>query len=249
MNGVIMKYIYILKTGETFSSIKNKNGDFDDWIVDFLGRTNKTIKVVSLKDNQKIPALTSAAGFIIAGSHSMVTNRSEEVILLEKYIRKIKNKNIPLLGICYGHQLIANALGGKSDYNKKGKEIGKRKIKIKNCLDKDNLLKGIAKQFYGFETHYQSVLKLPRNAITLASNFHDKHQAVRFSRSVWGVQFHPEFNKNIMKEYILNQTNDLNKLGFNSKILLKNIDNCNMSNKILNNFLKIIEAKSFVTKR
>ena len=244
-----MKYIYILKTGETFSSIKNKNGDFDDWIIDFLGRTNKTIKVVSLKDNQKIPALTSAAGFIITGSHSMVTNRSQEVILLEKYIRKIRNKDIPLLGICYGHQLIANALGGKSDYNKKGKEIGKSKIKLKNCLHKDNLLKGISKQFYGFETHDQSVLKLPRNAVSLASNFHDKHQVVRFSRVIWGVQFHPEFTKNIMKEYILNQADNLKKLGFNSEILLKNIDNCNTSNKILNNFLKIIESKSYITKR
>jgi len=244
-----MKYIYILKTGETFSSIKNKNGDFDDWIIDFLGRTNKTIKVVSLKDNQKIPALTSAAGFIITGSHSMVTNRSQEVILLEKYIRKIRNKDIPLLGICYGHQLIANALGGKSDYNKKGKEIGKSKIKLKNCLHKDNLLKGISKQFYGFETHDQSVLKLPRNAVSLASNFHDKHQVVRFSRFVWGVQFHPEFTKKIMKEYILNKIDNLKKLGFNSEILLKNIDNCNTSNKILNNFLNIIESKSYITKR
>lgn len=244
-----MKYIYILKIGETFTSTKNRFGDFDTWIIDFIGRTNKTVKVITIKNNVKLPSLKSAAGFIITGSHSMVTEKSENILLLEKYVRKIDVKKIPLLGICFGHQLIANALGGNSDYNKKGKEIGKVRIKLRNNVSNDLLLKNFPKQFDSFETHYQSVLKLPRKAIVLASNFKDKHQIVRFSKYIWGVQFHPEFHKNIMKEYILNQEKELKKLGFNSRFILNNISNCTVSNKILNNFLGVLEAKSFVSKK
>ena len=216
-----MKYIYILKTGKTFENTKNSLGDFDDW-VNNITKNNK-IKTINILDNEKLPNIYSAKGFIITGSHAMVTEELKWSLQLEKYIQKIASKNIPLLGICYGHQLIAKALRGVSNFNKKGKEIGTVKIKKTYFSKNDPLLKAFPIQFYAHETHYQSVLKLPSNAIVLAKNTHDKHQAVRFKKFVWGVQFHPEFNKNIMKEYITNQKNDLIKLNFNVIKLLDNV--------------------------
>ncbi|MGB3750458.1 MAG: glutamine amidotransferase [Arcobacteraceae bacterium] len=236
-----MKYIYIIKTGETFQSIEKKHGDFDQWIIDFLGRTNKNIKVISVLENEKLPSLKSALGFIITGSHAMVSQELPWSVKLEKYIQKISIKEVPLLGICYGHQLIAKALGGKSGFNRKGKEIGKVKINIAKRSRTDPLFQNFPKKFNAFETHYQSVLKLPSDAIILASNFKDKHQAVRYSKNIWGVQFHPEFNKTVMNKYIQNQEKNLIKLGFNIETLLNNIDNCHISHKILTNFLNIIE--------
>ncbi len=240
-----MKTVYILKTGETFPSTKNKFGDFDTWVIHFLGKSTKRIKVVPILENQKLPNLQSAAGFIITGSHAMVSEELRWSVELEKYIKKIASKNIPLLGICYGHQLIAKALGGTSDFNKKGKEIGR--VKIKSTLNalNDPLFDGFPRQFYGFETHYQSAVKLPPNAVILASNSKDQHQAVRFSQSIWGVQFHPEFDTNIMKEYIINQEDSLTTLGFNLNKLLDNVDRCDISHKILVNFMYIIENRNF----
>ena len=238
-----MKYIYIIKTGETFQSIETKYGDFDDWIINFLGRTNKNIKVISILQNDKLPSLKSALGFIITGSHAMVSEELPWSIKLEKYIKKISAKKVPLLGICYGHQLIAKALGGKSGFNTKGKEIGRVKVNIAKKSLLDPLFENFPKKFNAFETHYQSVLKLPSDAITLASNFKDKHQAVRYTQDIWGVQFHPEFDKNVMKKYIQNQEKNLLKLGFNIDTLINNVDNCHISHKILTNFLNIIESK------
>ncbi len=240
-----MKTVYILKTGETFPSTKNKFGDFDTWVIHFLGKSTKRIKVVHILENQKLPNLQSAAGFIITGSHAMVSEELNWSVKLEKYIKKIASKNIPLLGICYGHQLIAKALGGTSDFNKKGKEIGR--VKIKSTLNalNDPLFDGFPKQFYAFETHYQSAVKLPLKAVILASNHKDQHQAVRFSQSIWGVQFHPEFDTNIMKEYIINQEDSLTTLGFNLNKLLDNVDRCDISHKILVNFMYIIENRNF----
>jgi len=230
-----MKYLYILKVGETFSSTKEKFNDFEYWIIRFL--KNKNIKVINIEKNGKLPHIRSAKGFIITGSHSMVTQELFWSVKLEKYIQKVSKTTLPLLGICYGHQLIAKALGGRSDFNKKGKEIGVVKIK-KIALDL--LLKSIPKRFYAYETHYQSVVKLPRGAKVLAKNYKENHQAVRFTKNIWGVQFHPEFDEHIMKEYILNQKEDLEKLGFSIEKLLQNTKRCDISTRVLINFEKMI---------
>lgn len=236
-----MKYIYILKTGETFPSTKEKLGDFDNWVINFLGKSAKNIKVIEILKDQKLPNLNSAKGFIITGSHSMVSQELSWSVQLEKYIKKISQKDIPLLGICYGHQLIAKALGGKSDFNKKGKEIGTRKITLSQKSYQDPLLQNFPKQFNAFETHYQTAVKLPAGATILASNYKENHQAVRFRKNIWGVQFHPEFDKNIMKEYIINQKDDLEKLHFKADTLLQNVKRCDRSNTVLVNFLNIIK--------
>ncbi len=235
-----MKYIYILKVGETFPQTKQKYNDFDNWISRFLKKSQAKVKTINVLENKKLPTLNSARGFIITGSHAMVTEELGWSIRVEKYIQKISKTNIPLLGICYGHQLIAKALGGKSDYNKKGKEIGVVKIQTLPNYYKDPLLKDFPKKFYAYETHYQTVIKLPKKAKVLAKNQKESHQAVRFEKNIWGVQFHPEFDKKIMKEYILNQKNDLEKLGFSVNWLLNNLTKCDISSKILTNFEKII---------
>jgi len=244
-----MKYIYILKTGETFDTTKEKFGDFDAWVINFLGKTDKNIKIIHILKNQKLPSLQSAAAFIITGSHSMVSEELNWSVELERYIRKIASKKIPLLGICYGHQLIAKALGGKSDFNKKGKEIGRVKIKRTINSSNDPLFKGFPRQFYAFETHYQSAVKLPSKAVVLASNYKEQHQAVRFTKYIWGVQFHPEFNVNIMKEYIINQEDELIKSGISLKKLLEKVDKCDISNKILSNFMDIVQDRNIEARK
>ena len=236
-----MKYIYILKTGETFETTKNKFGDFDKWIINVI--KNKNVKIIDILNNEKLPNIYSAKGFIITGSHAMVTQELTWSLELESYIKKIASKNIPVLGICYGHQLIAKALGGISGYNKNGKEIGTTRKKKLHTSKNDPILKNIPLQFNAHETHYQSVLKLPHKAIILANNRHESHQAVRFKKYVWGVQFHPEFDTRIMKEYIINQEKDLIKLNFNIKHLLKNVKKATKSSTVLNNFIEFIVKK------
>jgi len=235
-----LKYIYILKTGKTFQAAQKRFGDFEQWIVDSLRRERNDIKTVDIENGEPLPSVRSAKGFIITGSHSMVTDELQWSVALEKYIKNVVSKDIPMLGICYGHQLIAKALGGRSDYNPKGKEIGTVMISTVNSGGSDPLLKDLPKKFCAYVTHSQSVLKLPPRAKVLGKNAHDPHQIVRFAARCWGVQIHPEFNESIIKEYILRQKEELVSMQFNVDRLLQEVRPCHASKKILDNFISVI---------
>jgi len=235
-----LKYIYILKTGETFPGTKAQFGDFDRWIVDTLRKKRRDVKTVDIGNGEAFPAISSAKAFIITGSHAMVTEELQWSLILEKKIREVVSKGIPLLGICYGHQLIAKALGGRSGYNRKGKEIGSVTIRTLAGAFGDPLLKDLPKKFCAYVTHAQSVLRLPPRAVVLAKNAHDAHQIVRYAKNCWGVQIHPEFEECIIREYILRQRDALLHEGYQPDKLLQHTQSCKAGKKILDNFVACI---------
>lgn len=236
-----MKKLFIFKVGETFKNTKTKFGDFDNWIKRFIDEEQIEIDVINILDGDKLPIYDSCLGVIITGSHSMVTQNLDWSVRTEKWIQEAKELNIPVLGICYGHQLIGKALGGKVDYNPRGKEIGCVEVFTNEEIQKDELFKDNPKSFICNVTHSQSVLELPAGSKSLGFNDHDKNQIVRFSNSIWGVQFHPEFDEIIMEEYIKEQKNELLKMNFNIESLLENVKETKYSNSILQSFSNLIK--------
>ncbi len=238
-----MKKLYIFKVGKTFENTKKNLGDFTDWIKNFTNSNKLSIEVIDILNNDKLPQLKDSFGVIITGSHSMVTDNLEWSVNIEQWIKKAINHPIYILGICYGHQLIGKALGANVNNNPKGKEIGTVTILSKDEINKDPLFKDTPLNFKAHVTHMQSVLTLPKGAKSLAFNSHDENQIVRFSDYIWGVQFHPEFDEDIMKEYIKEQKDELQTLGFNINELLTNVDKTDYANTLIDNFVRIIKNK------
>jgi GMP synthase (glutamine-hydrolysing) len=77
----------------------------------------------------------------------------------------------------------------------------------------DELLGGLPASIPVHEGHTQSVLALPPGAVRLAANAWDPHQAFRLGDRAWGVQFHPEFDADIMREYIGHYSGTLSAEG------------------------------------
>lgn len=240
-----MKKLYIFKVGETFKNTKSKVGDFDNWIKNFINTNEIDIEVINILDGDIFPLYESCLGVIITGSHSMVTENLEWSVKTENWIQKAKDLNVPILGICYGHQLIGKALGGKVDNNPKGKEIGCVEVFVKEEIKEDLLFKELPNSFLCNVTHLQSVLELPVGAISLGFNNHDKNQIVRFSNSIWGIQFHPEFDEIIMEEYIKEQEEELKKMSLNINSLIEGIKETKYSNSILEKFVCLIKSVRF----
>ena len=124
------------------------------------------------------------AGIILSGGPSSVYEKGAPIS--DKGILDLK---IPVLGICYGQQLIGNQLGGKVVPNKI-KEYGKKVIKVKN---KEKLFNGLSDKETVWMSHGDAVEELPSGFATLASTDTCKNAAIgNLERSIYGVQFHPE---------------------------------------------------------
>ncbi len=105
-----------------------------------------------------------------------------------------------MLGICFGHQVIASALGAKVVDNKKGWELGSSKVNLSTSGCKSTLFKGFDKNFEVYESHHDVVVDIPKKIDILAQNEYGL-QSFSYLDYVFGVQFHPEFNYDVMKAY------------------------------------------------
>ena len=235
-----MKKIYIIKAGTTFLDIVNEHGDFEDWILKHTSEVE--VKVVNVEKNETLPDVKECLGVIVTGSHAMVTDELPWSLKTESFIQELVGSNVPLLGICYGHQLIAKSLGGYVDYHPKGMELGTVAINTNENAKNDALFGSFPQTFDVHVVHSQSVITLPKNAVLLASNDFDANHIFKIEPSTWAVQFHPEYDENIMKSYIREVFKEKVDEGDKEVALLKNVKNTADANQIIKIFIDIAKA-------
>ncbi|NQY93467.1 MAG: glutamine amidotransferase [Campylobacteraceae bacterium] len=233
-----MKKIFIIKVGSTFEEIVREYGDMEDWIVQYIDDVD--VNVVNIQNNEALPAIDECLGVIITGSHTMVTQEFSWSLSIEKFIRTLFIYKIPLLGICYGHQLIAKSLGGTVDYHEKGMELGCVEIQSNDHAKNDPIFKHLPTTFKAHVIHSQSIIKLPKHAILLASNEYEETHAFKLDPCTWGVQFHPEFNAYIMKSYIYEASKMKNIQESDKNTLIENVAETTAANKIIPLFINVL---------
>jgi len=196
-----VRKLIIIKTGNTMSSLKAARGDFEDWILAGMGVEARHALVVDVAEGQTLPRPENDAAIVITGSHDMVSDRLEWSERTAAWLASAVSHGAPILGICYGHQLLAHALGGDVNYNPRGQEMGTTEVTVLAEASTDPLLRGLPEAINVHVSHSQSVLRLPPGALRLAGNDWDRNQAFRVGDCAWGVQFHPEFDAEIMRAY------------------------------------------------
>lgn len=194
--------LYILKTGDTLPALKSEFGDFEAWIARGLEGQGLPVRVIDARQDEAWPAAQALAGVVVSGSPSMVTERAPWSERGAAWLAELVAAEVPLLGICYGHQLLAHALGGEVGHHPAGIEIGTVQVERHDAARDDALLGGLPPRFAAQVVHEQTVLRLPPGATVLAGNAHEPHQAFRIGACAWGVQFHPEFSAPVMRGYV-----------------------------------------------
>lgn len=197
-----MKSLYIIKAGSTFATEVERLGDFEEWVWRGLGDMPCPVAVVNAEAGEALPAPELCAGAVVTGSHAMVTDNLPWSVAIERWIRELIAASVPFLGICYGHQLLGRAAGGEVGYHPQGREAGTVSIELTPEGEHDPLFDGIPARFAAHATHSQSVLQLPDGALRLAFNGFELNHAFRVGESAWGVQFHPEYTREIMAAYL-----------------------------------------------
>lgn len=196
------KRFLIVQTGTTMPRLRARRGDFPRWFQRGLGLRTCNVDVIRVDAGEALPPVATHAGVIVTGSPAMVSRREAWSEDTAAWLRHAIDAGMPILGVCYGHQLLAHALGGHVDYHPQGREVGTVAIGKTGAAVDDLLIGGAPERFSAHASHQQSVLELPPGAVTLAGSAHDPHHAVRYAPYVWGLQFHPEFSVEIMRDYL-----------------------------------------------
>lgn len=236
------KPIAIISTGNTFESIQEQEGDFHELIAEGLGNHVVTIHI-DARTVKQMPAPSELAGAVLTGSHDMVTDQAPWSEALAAWLRLAVKEELPIIGICYGHQLLAHALGGKVGYHPQGVEVGTHQVVVTDAAQQDPLFKTLPKQFAVNLVHAQSVIELPQGATRLAFNAHEHHQAYRFGKCAWGFQFHPEFSAAVMTGYFDNMQTKLEQKNIPWRELKQQVSETPDSATLLHRFAELTSTR------
>ena len=231
--------IVILKTGEPVPTVRERRGEFHDLIALAIGPAwQGAYGVVDARTDEPLPAPgapNGPAAFVITGSAASVPDRLPWMLRTEAWLREVVAAGTPTFGICFGHQILAQALGGEVQRNPRGREMGTMEIER---VSADPLFAGLADRFQANVTHVDSVVRLPPGAEPLARSALESHQALRFAERCYGVQFHPEIDAEVMRAYVLARREILEAEGFEVEGMLARIAAGDAGRETLRNFVK-----------
>lgn len=213
--------LLIVKVGTTLPEIHYRRGDFEQWFCTQGGWKPSEVTVVSPYRGEALPHFDAFEAVVVTGSAALVTERLPWSEQTAEWLASVARHGIPLLAVCYGHQLLAHALGGTVQRNNAGREIGTVTVQTTVEALQDALFGALPSQLVVQATHVETVATLPERAVRLAYNDKDPHQAFRYGDRAWGMQFHPEFDAGIIEGYIRGRASALVTEGVAPEALAK----------------------------
>ncbi len=235
------KPLLILKAGNTFPEVIRYYGDFEDWFRAKVSPPREDLVAEVFLEDATWPDYHDFAGTIVTGSHDDVTDHTPWIETLASWLREAIAKDHPVLGVCFGHQILAYAAGGEIGDHPGGQELGSVDITLTKEGREDPLFQGLPPVFPVHVNHAQTVRSMPPEARLLAYNDFEATHAFRI-RNALGVQFHPEYTEEIMRALIMEQKEHIEKTGRSVKSLLEQVTPLDYGKVILNNFIKSLEG-------
>jgi len=178
--------IGILQTGHAPDDLIEATGNYDKMFADMLAGHGFEFDAYAVVDGVFPDGPEAADGWIITGSKHGAYEDHPWIAPLEDLVRAIHAKRQPLAGICFGHQIIAQALGGKVEKYAGGWAIGR----VQYQQDGQTLSLNA--------WHQDQVTELPKGARVLAGNDFCKNGVLAYGDHIWTLQPHPEFDRNFI---------------------------------------------------
>jgi len=184
--------IGILQTGSAPETLHPRHGDYDELFIKLLADRGFEFRNYPVLNNVFPEAIHDADGWLITGSRFGVFEYHEWIPPLEAFIRQAYSASIPIVGICFGHQIIAQALGGKVEKFSGGWSIGAVDYKVRDQ----------ARPLTALAFHQDQVTEIPREAQVLASTDFCKHAMLSYDDHALTIQPHPEFTREFLADLL-----------------------------------------------
>lgn len=227
--------IVVVRTGDPVREVEARRGAFARWIREGVGDAWRgEWEEIDARSVASFEAVRGAAAYVLTGSSSSVTERAAWMLRTEEFLREVVAEGMPVLGICFGHQMLAQALGGNVAKNPRGREIGT--IAIERTGD-DPLFEGVGSPFFANSSHVDVVTRLPDGARVLARSERDPHAAFSIGDRVRAVQFHPEFDGDVMRGYVQARAHLIRDEGQDAEAILSRARDTPDAARLLRNFV------------
>lgn len=184
--------IGILQTGRAPEELEDTHTDYDRKFQDLLSAGGFDFKVYPVLDDVIPEDVDEADGWLISGSKFGVYEDHPWLPPLEQFIARVYNIDLPIVGICFGHQVLAKALGGKVEKFEGGWSVGPKEYKLEDG----------AKTLTLNAWHQDQVVELPADAEVFASNDFCKNAGLYYGGKALSWQPHPEFDEEFMRALI-----------------------------------------------
>lgn len=205
MNKSAKKKLGILVCGHSPEEMVAIHGDYGQRFIDFLGLENFDFQVHLVVDNEFPKDIHQADAWLLTGSKHGVYEDHIWIAPLEQFVRDAYAANIPLVGICFGHQLLAQALGGKVEKFDGGWATGRMEYN----MDESTLGTRNAALL---AWHQDQVVELPPAASVIGSNDFCRYAALAYDNNkALSIQAHPEFDDDFVSDLLDTRGGDLPK--------------------------------------
>jgi len=172
-------------------------------IGEFFEKTDFDFKIIELSEGQRLPShLDDIDAVVVLGGPMNVYEEDKYPFLKEDdiFLKKVLKKEIPLLGICLGSQLIAKACGAEVQKSEI-KEIGWSVVELTEEGKDDPLFAGLGNLLAVFQWHHDT-FDIPKEGYLLSRSRVCENQAFRTDKYVYGLQFHLEVTEDIIASWI-----------------------------------------------
>ena len=184
--------IGILQTGRIPPELEGKHEDYDAMFRTLLGNEHFSYQTWAVLDNELPTAVDESDGWLITGSRFGAYEDHAWIPPLEEHIRAVYAAGIPLVGICFGHQIMAQALGGKVVKYDGGWSVGHVDYQV------DNVPQAVG--IHAF--HQDQVIELPDEANSFGSTAFCQYAFIRYKQPALSLQPHPEFNNAYVRDLL-----------------------------------------------
>lgn len=178
--------IGILVTGHAIDELRPTHGDYDSYFARFLDGQGFTFEGYFVVDGQFPDSIHDADGWLITGSRHGVYEDHPWIAPLEQFVRDVYADGRPMVGICFGHQIIAQALGGHVEKFRGGWAVGSTSYDIEGLPVTLNAW------------HQDQVITPPDGAQVIGSNDFCTHAALLYGDRAYTIQPHPEFGSDVI---------------------------------------------------
>ena len=190
-----MKRIGILETGHNSQVLAERFGRFSDNFSAWLDAHREEFPfelAVWQVENHEFPAHPRECdGYIITGSAAGVYEDHDWLEPTRAFIREAVEQQVKLLGVCFGHQLLADTLGGRAEKSHKGWGVGRHTYRVHGSRP---WMDPPMPEFSLLACHQDQVTALPPGAEVLASSEFCEFAMFALGEHVMAVQPHPEFS-------------------------------------------------------